>query len=69
MNPVRFITDLGSTAVLVSTMDTASEAPIEIGRYGVWEARGDKAECIACGGDLEALQAEYGPNLKVKKLS
>jgi len=61
----KFITDMG--APLVST-DSATGESLNIGRYGVWDYIGHhsgKSEVIACGDDLAALQAEYGPNLSI----
>ena len=36
-----------------------------IGRYGVWDNHSGSFEVIACGDDLEVLQAEFGPGLDV----
>lgn len=60
---MRFITDLGYSPVAVP--DNGDE-PLSLGRYGVWdsEERG-KPQVIDLGDDLEALQAEYGPDLPV----
>jgi hypothetical protein len=61
----RFITDMGGP--LVSTnVETGEDT--NIGRYGVWDDCGRKPEVIACGDDLDALQAAYGPDLPVHQL-
>lgn len=58
----RWITDMGGP--LVVTADTGEQS--NIGRYGVWDTVGRrKPEVIATGDDLDALQAEHGPNLTV----
>lgn len=63
----RFITDMGGPLV-VTASDTGEQS--NIGRYGVWDSKGRrKPEVIACGDDLDALQAEYGPNLPVHPLT
>jgi hypothetical protein len=51
------ITDLGYSLVLTD-QDGNEE---NLGRYGVWDEDG----CIDCGDDLDALQAEHGPGLRV----
>ena len=64
----RFITDAGSPVVMT---DCQTGEETNIGRYGVWGDKGHwsgKSEVIACGDDLEALQAEYGPDLPVHQL-
>jgi hypothetical protein len=61
----RFITDAGSTVILT---ETATGEELDIGRYGVWGDKdhwSGKPEVIDCGNDLEALQAEHGPDLPV----
>lgn len=62
----RTITDFGFSPTLT---DTETGEVTNIGRYGVWGYKGHhsgKHEVIACGDDLEALQAEYGPDLPVE---
>lgn len=64
----RTITDFGFSPTLT---DTATGEVTSIGRYGVWGYKGHwsgKHEVIACGDDLDALQAEYGPDLPVEFL-
>jgi len=57
----RFITDMGEPLVL---RGTTTDEEINIGQYGVWDDAGrHKPEVIATGDDLDALQAEYGPDL------
>ena len=66
MKSQRTITDFGFS--LTSTDMETGEVTI-IGRYGVWGDKGHwtgKHEVLACGDDLEALQAQYGPNLPVE---
>ena len=59
----RYITDMGGPLV-VTASGTGEQS--SIGRYGVWDTVGRrKPEVIACGDDLDALQAEHGPNLQV----
>lgn len=41
---------------------------MRLGRYGVWEHDGHKYQVVACGDDLDALQAEHGPGLPVRLL-
>ena len=67
-NTFRFITDLGYSPVM--TNETTGEV-LKLGRYGVWGDKGHhsgKAEVLETGDDLEALQAEYGPDLPVHAL-
>lgn len=62
---MKFITDMGSP--LIVTCQETGEVR-NLGRYGVWSSKGRrKPEVIACGDDLEALQAEHGPDLPVHK--
>ena len=65
-----FITDMGGPLVMTRE-ERSGEGPAEpvnIGRYGVWRAGPRKANVVATGDDLEALQAEYGPGLPVHEL-
>lgn len=69
----RFITDMGSQVTVTETLkgadnETIRETTRNIGRFGVWEVRNRKAEVIDTGDDLDALQAEYGPDLPVRSL-
>ncbi len=62
----RTITDFGYSPTFTN-METGEVT--SIGRYGVWGYKGHwsgKHEVIACGDDLEALQAKYGPDLPVE---
>lgn len=62
----RFITDMG--APLIVTDQDGNKT--NIGRYGVWDDAGrHKPEVITTGDDLDALQAEYGPDLRVFNLT
>ena len=61
----KFITDNGGGITLVSTDET-----IHLERYGVWVPRpwDRKPEVVKVSNDLEALQAEFGPDLPVYEL-
>ena len=62
------ITDFGYSPVMV---DTTTGEETRLGRYGVWGYKGHhsgKHEVLACGDDLDALQAKYGPDLPVEFL-
>lgn len=52
-----WITDLGQSLELVPN---DGGAPRGLGRYGIWEARNGKAQCIVCSDDLDALRVKYG---------
>jgi ribosomal protein S27E len=63
----RFITSMGGPVVATCTQ-TGEQS--NIGQYGVWDAKGRrKPEVIATGDDLEALQAEHGPDLLVYNIT
>jgi len=63
---VKIITDMGGPVTATETLyddanEVVSEKTINIGRYGVW----DGGNVIATGDDLDALQQEHGPDLRV----
>jgi hypothetical protein len=58
------ITDWGQPILMV---DADGHDAGSIPRYGVWMwlARKARHECVDTGDDLEALRAQYGPDLEV----
>jgi hypothetical protein len=64
----RFITDFGEPIELVEMQSGES---MTVPRYGVWGDTGHwtgKAQVLAVSDDLDALQAEYGPDLLVHRV-
>lgn len=61
---MKIITDFGYSPILT---DLSTGEPTNLGRFGVWVVNRTyaKDEVIDTGDDLEALQAEHGPGLKV----
>lgn len=51
-----WITDLGQSLELVPN---DGSPPRGLGRYGIWEARNGRAQCIDCSDDLGALREKY----------
>ena len=75
MSSYLYITDVGGPLVMTrqgldNDGNVVTEEKVNIGRYGVWEWCDGlgKHQCLATGDDLEALQAEHGPNLPVEPL-
>ena len=52
----KWITDLGESPLLTDGQGAVSN----LGRYGVWEERRGRSECIDCGDDLEVLRSRHG---------
>lgn len=67
MTPRTVITDWGTPIAMV---DADGHDAGSIPRYGVWMWLHRKArhECVDTGDDLEALRAQYGPDLEVVTL-
>jgi len=72
---VKFITDMGGPVTATTELKDADNNVIAtdtvaLGRYGVWEDHGPgTANVIAVSDSLDALQAEYGPDLRVIDLT
>lgn len=52
----KWVTDMGED---VEMRDQSGSVTI-IGRYGVWEDKAGKPECIDCSRDLNSLLERYG---------
>ncbi len=63
---MKIITDMGGSVTATEPVydddnKVVGENIVNIGRYGVW----DGGNVIATGDDLDGLQQEHGPDLRV----